>query len=291
MISQLAWMRLAAPIVGRLPVVFYPAAAAAGWIAWRVRPEERRNLIRNMLPLCAGDRKRAVAQAKLAYRNLGRYWVDVTTIPHREMRSFERDHITLVGGERLEVLSRPGPVMLVSAHAGSVELTLQAITFRGRPFVALVEDLESEGLSDYLIALRSAAGGKFYPADFGGVRACLAALKAGQVVGLLADRDLQGSGMCVQLAGRDVKLPRGPWELARRTRATVVPVFASRSWSDRFTVRVEAPFVVPCTGDPEADVREAIDRWALLLETELRREPGQWTLLEDFWKVHACGPG
>lgn len=289
MISQYTWMRVAAPIVGRLPAVFYPAAAVAGWIAWRLRPAQRRNLIRNMLPLCDGDRKRAVAQAKLAYRNLGRYWVDVTTIPHREMRTFERDHIRLVNGERLEVLSRPGPVMLVSAHIGSVELTLQAITFRGRPFVALVEDLKSEGLSDYLIALRSSAGGRFYPADFGGVRACLAALKAGQVVGLLADRDLQGSGMCVDLAGRRVKLPRGPWELARRTHATVVPVFASRDWSDRFTVRIEEPFTVPCGRDPETDIRDAIERWARLLEADLRHEPGQWTLLEDFWRVHRCG--
>jgi len=289
MISQLGWMRLSAPIVGRLPSIFYPAAAAAGWLAWRIRPKQRRNLIRNMLPLCDGDGRRAVAQARLAYRNLGRYWVDVTTIPHRRMRTFERDHITLINGERLEVLTRPGPVMLVSAHMGSVELTLQAITFRGRPFVALVEDLKSAGLSDYLIKLRSAAGGRFYPADFGGVRACLAALKAGQVVGLLADRDIQGTGICVEMAGRRVKLPRGPWELARRTQATIVPVFASRNWSDSFTVRVEEPFTVACGNDAEADVRAAIERWRGLLETELRREPGQWTVIEDFWRTHRCG--
>jgi KDO2-lipid IV(A) lauroyltransferase len=242
-----------------------------------------------MLPLCDGDERRASREARRAYRNIARYWVDVTSIPYRAMGHFERDHITLHHPEHLEPLSAPGPVILLSAHLGSIELPLQAISARGRAFAALVEDVKPPAFAEYLIELRSAAGGRFYPASFSGVRACYEALRRGGVVGLLADRDVTNTGMCVSLAGRCVRLPRGPLEMAQRTGATIIPVFATRTWRDRFTVVVEEPFSVDCSEAGSDPVTAAIQHWATLLERHLRAAPGQWTVLEDFWEVHACG--
>ena len=37
MMSRYRWLRLSAPIVGRVPWLAYPAAAAAGWATWRVK--------------------------------------------------------------------------------------------------------------------------------------------------------------------------------------------------------------------------------------------------------------
>ena len=287
--SQTTWMRLCAPIVGRFSSLFYPVAALVAEAGWRTRPATRRALLRNMLPLCGGNRERAIHEARLAYRNIGRYWLDVTTIPHRRMERFERDHIRLVDGERLKVLQEPGPVILVSAHMGGIELPLQAITHRGRPFVALVEEVSPPAFARYLYQLRSAAGGRYYPANFAGVRACYAALRRGEVVGVLADRDIQGSGLPVRLAGRWVRLPRGPWEMAQRTGALVLPVFAARDWRDRFTVYVEEPFRVGVESEDALSVHDAVTRFASLFERHLLREPGQWTVMEDFWRAHRCG--
>ncbi len=289
MMSRYRWLRLGAPIVGRVPWLAYPVAAVAGWITWRVKARGRRNLVRNMLVLCDGDRKRALQQARLVYRNVGRYWVDVETIPHRDMANFERDHMTIHGAEYLGVLNEPRAVLIVSAHTGNAELALQAITFRGRTFTALVEAVQPPRFGEYLLKLRSAAGGRFFTAGFGGVRACLESLQAGEVVGMMADRDIQGTGICAGLAGRRVRLPRGPWEIARRTGAIVVPVFSSRNWSDHITVTAYEPFCVGRSADAEADIRAAVDRWAKVLEERLKAEPGQWTVLEDFWRVHRCG--
>jgi KDO2-lipid IV(A) lauroyltransferase len=290
-IGQYGWLRLAAPVVGRLPGVFYPVAAAAGWLAWHIRPHAREELVRNMLPLCDGDLDRARRESRLAYRNIARYWVDVTTVPHRDFSRFETRHIRFIDEARLEVLRRAGPVLIVSAHTGGAELSLQAMTARGRRFTALVEDIQPGKMAHYLNRLRSSAGGVFEPANRTGVRAALAALRRGEVVGLMADRDLQGTGVCTLVAGQPVQLPRGPWELARRTGATVIPMFSRRDWRDRFTVTVEEPFHVPCDGEESVAVHEAVVRFAGLLEKHLRREPGQWTIIEDFWSVHRCGEG
>jgi phosphatidylinositol dimannoside acyltransferase len=283
-------LRVLAPIIGRVPWLSYPVADAIASTLWYVKGTHRNHLIRNILPFCDGNRVRAVAAAREAYRNIARYWVDITTVPHREMANFERDHLTILHGERLAVIERPGPVIVVSAHTGNTELALQALTFRGRPFVALVESIQPPELANVLQKMRSSAGGEFHFADFGGIRACVEKLRDGGTVGLVADRDIQGTGTCVRLAGRMVKLPVGPWELARKTGATVLPVFAIRERSDHFIVEVEEPFTVGChDGDREAAVNRAVERWAGLLETHLRRNPGQWTVLEDFWQVHRCG--
>lgn len=281
-------LRLAGPIVGRLPWLFYQVAALGGWIAWWTKPRSRENLTRNMLPLCDGDRRRARQEGLRAYQNVARYWVDLTTLPHRDIETFERKHLKVVDHGGAAALEAPGGLLVVSAHMGNGELAIQAMTTRGREFTALVEPLKPASLSREMLELRSSAGGHFYPADFSGLRAAIEALKRGEILGMMGDRDIQGNGLCVSLFDREVRLPRGPWELARREGATVLPAFSTRSWTDKFVVHLESPLTVECTWDADEDIRRAMQQWANLFEHRLKACPGQWGVLEDFWQVHGC---
>jgi len=287
--GRLLLLRLLGPLVGRTLWLSYPVASVAGRVAWHTQRGRRRNLIRNMLPLVDGDRGRARAEGLRAYQEVARYWVDLVSLPYRSMADFERDHLRIENDRWLAVLDRACPIIAVSAHTADVELAIQALTYRGRPFVALVEELDPPPLAAYLTRLRTAAGGRFYEANFAGLRGLLEAIERGEIVGMMGDRDLQGRGICVELAGRQVRLPRGPWELARRTGALVLPVFTIRERRDHFTVRFEEPFGIPRGPDEELDIEAAARRWAGTLEAHLRRNPGQWTVLEDFWAVHRCG--
>jgi KDO2-lipid IV(A) lauroyltransferase len=217
--------------------------------------------------------------------------VDLCTLPYRDIATFDATNLDIVGAEKLEALKAAGPVVALSAHTGNAELAIQALTVRGRPFAALVEPQHPRSWARYLLRLRSSAGGRFYEANFRGIRACIETLQAGGLVGFMADRDLQGNGLCVPLAGNCVRLPRGPWEIARRTDALVYPMFANRVRHDRFRVYVEDPFRVERTENEEADIAGAIRRFARLLEMHLRRDPSQWAVTEDFWEAHACGQG
>ena len=283
--------RILQPVVGRFPRVFYRVAAVGGWVTFRVRRKYRRKLIANMLPLVSGDERRAKKCAAGASINVSQYYVDLSTLPFRDVGSFERTNLVIESPERLAALAAPGPVIAVSAHTGNAELAIQALTVRGRPFVALVEPQRPASWSRYLLRLRSSAGGRFYEANFAGIRATIEALHNGELAGLMADRDLQGNGKCVSVSGRCVRLPRGPWEIARRTNALVYPMFASRIRHDRFRVYVEEPFRVERSEDEERDIGAAVERFARLLETHLLRDPSQWAVTEDFWEAHACGQG
>ncbi len=289
MINRLWWMRATHPLASRYPGAFYRVASAAAAVAWVVRRDLRRNLVRNMLPLCDGDLAQAKRASKQAMKHAAQYYVDLASLSRRDISRFEESHLEIFHAERLEILAAQGPLVIVSAHTGNAELAIQVLTYRGRPFVALVEALEPRELAEYMLSLRSSAGGTFHEATFGGVRAMMAALKNGQIAGVMGDRDIQDTGVCVTFCGRQVKVPRGPWELARRFDAPVLPVFSARKHGDQFRIDVGEVFRVARTGDLECDIRRAAERYVRLLEAQLRRDPGQWTVLEDFWKVHGCG--
>jgi phosphatidylinositol dimannoside acyltransferase len=287
-LTRLRWMQLSAPLAIRFPWLFYRIAVVAGWLAWKTRPRLRRNVTRNLLPLCDGDLGRAKREGVRVCQYIAQYYVDLATLPKRDLARFERKNLEFVNPEHIAQLSVPGPIVAVSAHTGNAELAIQAINSHGRRFVAVVEAQRPPEWSRYLLKLRSAKGGTFYESDFRGVRASIEALKAGGVLGLMGDRDIQGTGVGVEICGQRVKVPRGPWELARRTGALVMPMFASRIHDDHFQVHLHEPFHMEVTADAEEDIRLVAMKWALLLEAHLRRDPGQWVVLEDYWDVHAC---
>lgn len=289
---KLFLLRLGVPLGGRFPGLFYRLAGLTGRLAWYAMPRTRERVVRNLLPFCGGNERRARRASKEVFGHVSRYYVDLATMPRRDLASIERDYMRLVNGERgARLIEQPGPIIALSAHTGNPELAVQAFTHRGRPFVALVQPLEPPELAEYLLRLRSSAGGTFYEADIGGIRACIEALKAGKLVAIMSDRDIQGSGVCVEMCGRRVKLPRGAFELARRTRATLLPILCIRDGIDHQVAFIEEPYCVAKTADAEEDVRQAAQRWAGLLEQHIGRYPGQWKILEDFWEAHACGEG
>lgn len=276
-------------MAGRFPRLGYALARAAGWVAWTLRSNARTRLEENLLPACDGDWERARKAARRTFLNAANYHVDLATLAYRDHASYEREHLQIVGEEHVAALFEPGPVLVASAHTGNPELALVAVAERGRRWVELVEALQPPALGQEMARLRKIAGGRVVEVDMRGTREALRELRAGGMVVLLADRDLSGGGVCTTLLGRRVRLPRGPWALARHSGATVIPLFLSRRGTRDQTVWIEEPFTVPSEGNREQAIGEAAQRWADLFGAHLRRDPGQWTVLEDYWKVHACG--
>jgi lauroyl/myristoyl acyltransferase len=94
----------------------------------------------------------------------------------------------------------------------------------GMPLTTVAERLEPERLFDEFVAYRASLGMEILPAGDATTFASLVdRLHGGQLVPLLADRDLSRSGVEVTLCGQPARMPRGPAELARRTGAPMIP--------------------------------------------------------------------
>jgi len=93
-----------------------------------------------------------------------------------------------------------------------------------------------------------------------------------RLICLLADRDLTGAGIEVDLLGRKAKVPAGPALLARRTGAAVIP--ASFAYDGRETVLTFHPPVE--AGRPSHMMQTVADAFT----AGIREHPEDWHMMQ-----------
>lgn len=279
---------LLSPVAGRLPWLAYAVADFVAFAAWHLAAMARRRVTSNVLAACGDDASAVQRAARSVFRHVAYYYVEMLTLPSVAPDVARGRAVVVSGRAHLAALDGDRPLIIVSAHLGNPERAIQGLLSHGRSFAALVEPLEPRDYAARLLWLRTATGGHYFETTPRGVARAVRAMREGLVLAMLGDRDIQGNGRCVAFQGRVARLPSGPWEIARKEGALVLPMFARRLPGGRSHVKVEAPIDVAHTGDAVEDVTAALGQWARLLETHIRRAPGQWTVLEDFWVEHAC---
>ncbi len=147
---------------------------------------------------------------------------------------------------------------------------------------AVVEQLEPPELFDWFVELRRAYGIEVIPLGPNALARLVRAVKNRDIVCLLSDRDISGTGIEVDFFGEKTTLPAGPALLARRTGAPLLPTAVY--YRGRSRLGLVAP---PIWCSTEAGVRQEVQRvtqelaWAM--ERLIAAAPDQWHLLEPNW--------
>jgi lauroyl/myristoyl acyltransferase len=105
------------------------------------------------------------------------------------------------------------------------------------------------------------------------------ALKAGEVVGFVVDRDVQGSGIATTFLGQPARISHAPAVLSLRTRAPIVAARTRRLEDGHFLAEL-APPITPTPGQDAAALMALVLPW---LEAGIRAAPGQWVMFESLW--------
>jgi len=281
-------LRLGYLILGRLPLrVLYGIAHFFGDGAYFFRRNARRAVIANMRQVMGPDAsEREVRRAaREAFRNATRYYADFYHIPHMDIEKFYREQLDIEGIECLEEARDSGRgAVVVSAHYGSPEMAVQGLAAKGFRFFAITEPLHPQALSNFTHWLRGRHGHEYKTIGFGAVKEAIRRLKAGGFVALLLDRDVTGTGVPMEFCGAEARMPLGAVDLAMRTGADLIPAWAWRIDGYRFGVRIGPTLEIVRTGNFEEDVRANAQRLLALFEGELRKDPGQWAVLEPIWR-------
>ncbi len=220
---------------------------------------------------------------RTVFRHGARNYYDLFLLPHLAAGTL-RARVELRGWEHLESARAGGRgVLLVTAHLGSVSLVGQLIAVRGCPANVVVEPLRPPGLLELMGHLRAAHGIRPLAAGPGLLRAIRAALARNELVGLLADRDVLGTGVEATFFGAKTRLPGGPAGLALRTGAAVLPAFTARLPHGRYLGWFEPPLPLHRSGQARADVLANTERITRTVEAAIRRYPEQWTVFQPVW--------
>ena len=277
-----------ARLLGRLPTrVLYLLAALAARLTYLSARSLRRNVQDNMRHVMGPntpekDLRRATRQV---FENWARAYADLVHLPHLDLHSFFDQKLRYHGFDEnlVPAFTNGKGVIITSGHFGNVELGIQGMLCRGVRVTVLTEPLQPPALSRLVDGLRASKGHTFLPVGIGSIKAVLRSLRAGGVVAVTCDRDIEGRSIRLPFCGTPASMPVGVVELATRTGATIVPVFIHRTNDDACEAFLEPPLELVNSGDPQGDLKTNVRRLLERFEAHLRRDPGQWTVLEAVW--------
>lgn len=278
-------LRAARVILRFLPLgLAYFLADAAGLVAYVLVTPARRAICSNLsVVLGQPATSRAVRQAaRDAFANDAKNWVDTLRI-HLVTGADLEQRLRIDRWERLTaVLGEGRGLVLVTAHLGNFDLVGQILMARGYHLTIPVERMQPPALFDLLTSERRSKGINIVPLDEA-PRALLRAVKGGEIVGLAGDRNLAGRTVEVEFFGRLTRLPAGPASLARRTGAPMMAGLGIRMPGGRFKGLLSEVVEAPRSADAAADVQQATQHIARLLEDCIRQYPGQWLVFSPIW--------
>lgn len=247
---------------------------------------ERRAMIERHLarvnPSWSPWRLRRGAQA--AFESYARYWLESFRLPNLSARTVEAgmtvdgyDHVTAA-------LAEGHGVIIALPHLGGWEWAGRWLADRGHELTVVVEKIEPPQLFDWFRGLRSKLGMNVVALGPDAGREILGALNRNDIVCLLSDRNIGGSGVPVDFFGERTTLPGGPATLSIRTGAPILPTavyFTDRT--DGHFGLVRPPLPVVRHGKLREDVGRITQHLADELEFLIRRHPEQWHLFQPNW--------
>ena len=260
-------------LASHLPLfVLHNIGAVLGWLTWLASPTYRRHMQENMeLAGLAAARNGAIAEAGKGVAELPRIWLR----PKEELMSLVAK---VSGWEHVEAARAAGKgVLYLTPHLGCFEITAQYLAARPSADGTLqpITVLWRRPRQDWLAPLMEQGRGKnlkLAPADLGGVRRLMKALKQGEASGMLPDQvPGNGEGIWSPFFGR----PAYSMTLAARLAeggTTVLLTYAERlHYGAGFHVHF-IPLSEPLSGDLPARVAQ-INRE---IETIIRCCPEQY---------------
>ena len=271
----------AAPLVPRR--LAYALVDRIGDLCWLFNAPARKVVRANLAQVLG--RWPAAGQVREVFRHGARNYYDTFIIP-----TLTRDQLLALvpvrGWEHLDrALGRGQGAIMVGVHLSSVALAGQVVAARGYAVTSIAERVEPPKLMTLLTRLRSGGGVRVLPLGSNSLRELLAALRRNEVVGLVADRDVSGTGVEVEFFGASTRLPAGAALLAIRTGAPLLSAVAVRVGDNSFEGRIDSPIEPERGPDLQESIRRTTRRIAERFEQHIGAQPEQWTVFQLVWPL------
>jgi KDO2-lipid IV(A) lauroyltransferase len=224
------------------------------------------------------------------FTSLGRQLAELCQFPRYTPENVD-DVVVYDGLENYErAYARGKGVLFLTAHFGAWELSAFAHSLHGHWLHVVMRPMDNEYLDRLLQQYRTLYGNKVVPKD-DFVRGLLAAMKAGETVGILMDTNMTPpQGVFVDFFGIPACTASGLARIALRTDAAVVPGFTV--WDDslgKYRLRFDPALELIRTGELEADIVANTQMFTKVIEGYVRKYPEQWLWVHRRWKTRPEG--
>jgi phosphatidylinositol dimannoside acyltransferase len=225
----------------------------------------------------------ALVAARDAFAMYARYWYD--TFRLRAVTGEEVVRRTTTDGlEHLDgALARGAGVVCALPHMGNWDAAGLWLSTRGYRIAAVAEVLRPPRLFDLFVRHREELGMRVLPLEGGHTgRQLVALLAENWIVALVADRDLSGRGVEVEMFGAPRRIPAGPALLSLSTGAPLLPC-ALYTRAEGWHIEISAPLEIEHAGDRRAGVAAIAGELARRFERSIAAAPADWHLFQPGW--------
>ena len=258
------------------PAAAFRCAERLADVQWRWATNDRAAVRHNLSVVTGMPLASNASMSREVFRNFARYVVEFFSI-----HVAAPPRVTMEGYEGLVTAQRRGRgVIILTAHLGNWEVGAILLHRLGFPITAVALPHEDPRMNRLFERQRQRCGVKVIPLGRSAAQQSLERLRAGELLGLLGDREFTGHGVAVSWFGRQAVLPRGPAILSLRSRAPIVPTFLIREGRWTFRLCFEPPIEPTAYGQGERAIRQVTEAYATVLERRLRQHPEQWLVFQ-----------
>jgi KDO2-lipid IV(A) lauroyltransferase len=278
--------------LGSLPRPLARAAAIVlAWTIYVLHVRLRRVGMRN-LALAFPDKSHRERARILRgeFTSLGRQLAELCLFPKYTPENVGKV-VVYDGFENFQAaVDRGKGVLFLTAHLGAWELSAFAHSLHGHPLHVVMRSMDNLMLDRLIRRYRTMHGNTTVDKDEF-VRGLLAAMHAGETVGILMDTNMTPpQGIFVDFFGIPACTASGMARIALRTDAAVVPGFTV--WDPvlrKYRLRFEPAVKLVRSGDEAADIAANTAQFTKIIEDYVRKYPEQWLWVHRRWKTRPAG--
>ncbi len=287
---NVGWAVLKAVIflVNILPLrMMYGLANGLAGLAWILGV--RRQIVFNNLNRAFGGEKdpheiRAIARE--TYRNIAKSICELLRVS--KFLQAEIDKIFTIQGRKYldAALARGKGVIGLSAHLGNFPLMGAKLVQEGYSCASFIHGANEARAVKLLFDIGHHLGISLIltSPSYASVRQSLKWLRENKVLCIQADRN-SPQGVFVDFFGYPAATPIGPVVLAKRTGATILPMFVVREMNNRHRIIFGPPVKLEITGNEEKDILVNSAKFTKIIESYVRKYPEQWLWTYRRWKT------
>jgi Lauroyl/myristoyl acyltransferase len=286
----LVW--LIVKFLGSLPRPLARAAAISlGWIIYLLHFRLRHVGMHNLA--LAFPEKKARERGRILrgeFTSLGRQLAELCLFPKYTPENIGKV-VIYDGFENFQAaLDRGKGVLFLTAHLGAWELSAFAHSLHGHPLHVVMRPMDNVRLDQMIRRYRTMHGNTTVDKDEF-VRGLLAAMRAGETVGILMDTNMTPpQGIFVDFFGIPACTASGMARIGLRTDAAVVPGFTI--WDSalrKYRLHFDPAVKLIRTGDDDADIVANTALFTKVIEEYVRKYPEQWLWVHRRWKTRPPG--
>lgn len=247
--------------------------------------KQRERAISQMMPALKVSRPEAEKLVMESFINMARNVLEIMYMPKLNSKNY-REYIEIEHLERMEqALAEGHGVVVLTGHIGTWEWLSAAYTLSGMPVTAIAKPQPNEQYTRALNDLRATIGVEIFSRGTSELLAAARALKAGKILGFLADQDAGPGGAFIDFLGKTASTPMGPAVFAYKFKAPIIPSFIIRKPDGRHKVLIGEPLRYEDCGDTNESLFNLTVKMTKILTDVIRENPTQWLWFQKRWNT------